>query len=240
MGVYRVKLKSRRDVAAGTMAFTLEKPEGFSFKAGQSADFKLIDPPETDDDGIERTFSLASAPFENDLMVATRMRDTAFKRVLKTMSLGTELIMDAPYGSLTLHNAAARPAVYLTGGIGVTPARSIILQAGHDKRPQKIILFYSNKTPADAAFLDELTAAERANPNFKLVATMTHLDASDASWTGERGLITMQMIQRHAPDLTAPIYYLSGPPAMVEAMRRLLNEAGVDDDNIRSEEFPGY
>jgi len=240
MGVCRVRLKNRRDVAAGTMAFTFEKPEGFAYKAGQSADFKLIDPPEPDDEGIERTFSFASAPFESDLMVATRMRDTAFKRVLKTMSLGTEIIMDAPYGSLTLHNAADKAAVYLTGGIGVTPARSIILQAGHDKRPQKIILFYSNKTPADAAFLDELTEAQKTNANYKLVATMTHLDASDASWTGERGYITKEMIQKRVPDLGAPIYYLSGPPAMVEAMRRLLNEAGVDDDNIRSEEFAGY
>jgi len=240
MGVYTVKLKSRRGVASGTMAFTLEKPEGFAYKAGQSADFKLIDPPETDDEGIERTFSLASAPFEDDLMVATRMRDTAFKRVLKTMDLGTEIVMDAPYGSLTLHNAADTPAVYLTGGIGVTPARSIILQAGHDKRPQKITLFYSNKTPADAAFLDELIDAQKTNPNFKLVATMTHLDDSDPSWEGERGIINKEMIQKSVPNLVGPIYYLSGPPAMVEAMRRLLNEAGVDDDNIRSEEFAGY
>lgn len=240
MAVYKVKLKGRREVAAGTMAFTLEKPEGFVFKAGQSADFKLIDPPETDDEGIERTFSFANAPFESDLLVATRMRDTAFKRVLKTMPLGTEIIMDAPYGSLTLHNAADTPAVYLTGGIGVTPARSIVLQAAHDKRPQKIFLFYSNKTPADAAFLDDLTEAQKTNPNYKLIATMDHLDASDASWKGERGLINKAMIQKWVPNLVGPIYYLSGPPGMVAAMRKLLNEAGVDDDNIRSEEFAGY
>ena len=156
------------------------------------------------------------------------------------MSLRTEIVMDAPYGSLTLHNAADTPAVYLTGGIGVTPARSIVLQAGHDKRPQKITLFYSNKTPADAAFLDELTEAQKTNPNFKLVATMTHLDGADASWKGQRGLINEEMIQKSVPHLVGPIYYLSGPPAMVEAMRRLLNKAGVDDDNIRSEEFAGY
>jgi len=240
MGVYTVKLKSRREVASETMAFTLEKPEGFAFKAGQSADFKLIDPPETDDEGIERTFSFASAPFEDDLMVATRMRDTAFKRVLKTMSLGTEIRMDAPYGSLTLHNNASRPAVYLTGGIGVTPARSIVLQATRDKLPHRITLFYSNKTPADAAFLDELIDAEKANPNFKLVATMTHMDDSDPSWTGARGRLSEEMIRKSVPDLVGPIYYLSGPPAMVETLRGLLNRVGVDDDNIRTEEFAGY
>lgn len=240
MGVYNVKLKGRREVASGTMAFILEKPPGFEFKAGQSADFKLINPPETDDEGNERTFSLASAPFESDLMVATRMRDTAFKRSLKKIDLGTEIVMDAPYGSLTLHNAADKAAVYLTGGIGVTPARSIVLQAGHDKRPQKIFLFYSNKTPADAAFLDELTEAQKTNPNFKLIATMTDLAGSDASWKGQRGFIDKAMIQKEVPNLVGPIYYLSGPPGMVDAMRKLLNEAGVNDDDIRSEEFAGY
>jgi ferredoxin-NADP reductase len=89
----------------------------------------LINPSETDAEGNTRGFSLASAPYEDDLMLATRMRDTAFKRVLKTMALGAELTLDAPYGSFTLHNNAAIPAVFVTGGIGVTPVRSIVLQA---------------------------------------------------------------------------------------------------------------
>ena len=96
MPIYKVKLKAREEIAAGTMAFHFEKPEGFSYKAGQFADYTLINPPETDAEGNTRGFSLASAPYEDDLMSATRMRDTAFKRVLKTMPLGTELTLDAP------------------------------------------------------------------------------------------------------------------------------------------------
>lgn len=240
MGVYKVKLKNRREIAAGTMAFYLEKPEGFVFKPGQSADFKLIDPPETDDEGIERTFSFANAPYEDDLMVATRMRDTAFKRVLKTMSLGTEIIMDAPHGSLTLQKDSSAPAVYLTGGIGVTPARSIVLQAAHDKLSHKIILFDSNTTPENTAFLSDLIEAEKHNPNFKLVATMTNMEDSSSTWSGERGFINKEMIARYVADLGQPIYYISGPPGMVGAMEKLLVEAGADEDKIRSEEFAGY
>jgi ferredoxin-NADP reductase len=106
MPIYITKLKGREEIAAGTMAFHFEKPEGFAYKAGQFADYTLINPSETDAEGNTRGFSLASAPYEDDLLLAPRMRDTAFKRVLKNMELGTELTLDAPYGSFALHNNA--------------------------------------------------------------------------------------------------------------------------------------
>jgi ferredoxin-NADP reductase len=153
MPIHKTVLLDKEEIADGTMAFHFEKPGGFVFKAGQFGDFALIDPVETDVKGNIRGFSLASAPFEADLMFATRMRDSAFKRVLRTMEIGKEVSMDAPYGSFTLHNNPRIPAVFLTGGIGVTPVRSIVLQAAHDNFPHKIFLFYSNRRPEDAAFL---------------------------------------------------------------------------------------
>lgn len=93
MPMYKTKLKSRDQIAAGTMSFRFEKPEGFAFKAGQFGDFTLLNPSETDAEGNTRGFSLASAPYEADLMFATRMRDTAFKRVLKTMQIGAEITL---------------------------------------------------------------------------------------------------------------------------------------------------
>jgi ferredoxin-NADP reductase len=240
MAIYKVKLKSRQEIAFGTMAFHFDKPEGFVFKAGQFGDFTLANPPETDAEGNIRGFSLASAPYEGELMVATRMRDTAFKRVLRTMDLGTELSMDAPYGSLTLHEDAQIPAVFLSGGIGVTPIRSIILQATHDKLPHKIFLFDSNRRPEDAAFLGDLTDARKENPNFTLVGTMTEMGKSAKNWGGETGPFTKSMLMNFIDDLNLPIYYISGPRGMVAAMRKILNESGVKDDKIRTEEFTGY
>lgn len=240
MPIYEIRLKKREEVAEGTMAFHFEKPEGFEFKAGQFGDFTLVNPSETDAEGNIRGFSLASAPHENELIVATRMRDTAFKRVLKTMDLGTAVILDAPYGSFTLHNNSKIPAVFLTGGIGITPVRSIVLQAAHDKRPHQIFLFNSNRRPEDSAFLDDLARAQKKNPNFTFVGTMTEMEKSGREWRGETGFINKEMLSKHIADLTIPIYYLCGPASMVAAMRKLLNEAGVDDDNIRTEEFSGY
>lgn len=222
------------------MSFHFEKPAGFEYKAGQFADYTLVNPSETDAEGSTRGFSLASAPFEPTLMATTRLRDTAFKRVLRGLPIGTELELDAPYGSFTLHHDVKRPAVFLTGGIGATPVRSIVLQSTHDKTGHAIFVFYSNKRPEDAAFIDEFRAAAETNKNLTFVPTMTEPGKSKKEWKGESGPIDKEMISRYIDDLTTPIYYLCGPPGMVTAMRTLLSGAGIDDDDIRAEEFTGY
>jgi ferredoxin-NADP reductase len=222
------------------MAFHFEKPEGFVYKAGHFADYTLINPSETDAEGNTRGFSLASAPYEDDLMLATRMRDTAFKRVLKTVALGTELTLDAPYGSFTLHNNPLTPAVFLTGGIGVTPVRSIVLQAIRDQVAHWLFVFDSNKRPEDAAFLDELMKPHEKNPHYTFVGTMTEMEKASREWHGETGLITKAMLSKYINDLMLPIYCIAGPRGMVAAMRKTLSESGVNDDNIRTEEFSGY
>lgn len=234
-----IKLKSRREVAAGTMAFHFEKPAGFTFIPGQAGDFTIPNPPENDAEGNKRSFSLACAPYEEDLIIATRMRDSAFKRSLKKIPLGTELIMDAPWGELVLDKDASIPAVFVTGGIGITPIRSIVLQATREKGPQKLVLFYSNRHPEDAAFLDDLTQAEKENPSLTCVLTMTKTQDS-SRWKGETGKIDEALLKRHLGDLNKPIYYITGPPEMVSAMQKLLKDAGIKDANVRAEEFSGY
>jgi ferredoxin-NADP reductase len=98
----------------------------------------LFNPPETDSEGNTRTFSIASSPFENQLMFATRMRDTAFKRSLKKVALGTDVRINAPMGSFTLPRNSVKSAVFLAGGIGITPFISIVRQADHDRLPHKL------------------------------------------------------------------------------------------------------
>jgi len=235
-----IRLKGKSEVAEGTMAFYFERPTGFQFQAGQFLDFTLVNPPETDEEGNTRSFSIASAPYEDDLMIATRMRDTAFKRILKTLAAGSEIQMEGPFGGLTLHEDAKRPAVFLTGGIGVTPFRSIALQTTHEKSPHLLWMFYSNRRPKDAAFLDELTKLQTEKPNFKLVSTMTNVAESRKHWNGETGYIDKQMLSKYIDELSGPIYYVAGPPAMVDGMTKLLSESGVKATDIRSEEFFGY
>ena len=234
------KLTRREEVAEGTMAFYFEKPSGFNFKAGQFADVTLTGPPETDAEGNTRTFSIASPPFENQLVFTTRMRDTAFKRSLRKVPLATEVQIGSAAGSFTLHKNRAKPGVFLAGGIGITPFLSILRQADHDRLLHKLYLFYSNRRPENAAFLDTLQTLEMTNPNFHLICTMTEMSKSNKEWTGETVLIDKEMLSRHLAVLQGPIYYIAGPPTMVAAMRQTLVGAGVEEDDIRAEEFAGY
>ena len=240
MAIHEARLTRRETVAEGTMAFYLSKPSGFRHQAGQSLLMTLIDPPETDSEGNARNFTIASAPHEAELMIATRMRDRAFKRVLKAAPVGTAVRIDGPNGELVLHDDASRPAVFLAGGIGITPFLAISRYAALEQLPHRLYLFYSNRRPEDAAFLSELQRMEQSNPNFRLIATMTEPEKSAQRWSGEAGFIRRELLKGHLPDLTTPIYYFAGPPAMTMAMQRMLEGIGISEEAMRSEEFYGY
>ncbi len=228
------------EVAKGTVAFRFKKPAGFQFSPGQAVYISLPNLVASDDRGRVRTFSIASAPHEAELVVATRLSDSSFKRGLMGAAPGTAVEIEGPFGDLSLHEDAARPAVFLAGGIGVTPFRSMILDATTRGLSHRLFLFYSNRSPEDAAFLAEMTELEKQNPRFKLVATITETQGARPDWDGERGAITKQMIAKYLGDLAAPVFYVVGPPAMASAMETLLRDAGVKSDDVRSEAFSGY
>ena len=240
MSTHDSRVRASEQVAHGTMAFHFERPAGFSFDPGQAIDVVLLEPAAVDAQDARHTFSIVSAPFESELVIATRMRDSAFKRALQALPLGARVSIEGPSGALTLHQDRARPAVFVAGGIGITPFMSIVRQAAHDQRQQSLVLLYSNRRPEDAAYLAELQELERHHPQFRLTATMTSMSHSSQTWTGSRGPIDESLLKRATAELVKPIYYLAGPPGMVEAMRLTLNDADVSDDDIRSEEFYGY
>jgi ferredoxin-NADP reductase len=240
MPIYPIKLKGRIQVAERTMAFLWEKPKGFTHQAGQFADFTQINPPDVDEEGATRGFTLSSAPSEPFLMNTTRLRDTAFKRNLRVLPFGTVVTLDAPYGSFLLHEDDRIDAVFLAGGIGVTPARSIVVEATITRNPHHIYLFHSNRRPEDVPFFSELTSLEKRNLNFKYIPTITRPEKSAIEWSGEIGYIDMAMLRRHLDDVSKPTFYLSGPQQVVLALKQMLIEGGIREDNIRTEEFTGY
>jgi len=235
----QTKLLGRDTVATDTIAVRISKPAGFTYEPGQA--IRLTVPSGVDKEAgtASRVLSIASAPHEKDLAVVTRLRDSAFKQALRAMPEGTDLKVAGPMGQFTLHDDSKRPAVLLAGGIGITPFLSMIGHAAQYKSPNQITLFYSNRTPADAAMLGELQEMEASNPNFRLVATMTGQLDSD-SWTGETGRIDKAMMTRHLTSLNGPVYYCVGPGTFVTAMSDLLNIAGIDTRDIRLEQFSGY
>lgn len=241
MAAYSVRLTARDEVAEGTMAFHLEKPDGFAFKPGQAID--LIVPQQdvaNDSPQARHTFSLVTAPFEKDLVVATRMRGSAFKQALDALAVGAAVQIEGPFGSLTLHKNTARAGVLIAGGIGITPFMSIVRNSVEQGMPQALALIYANRRPEDAAFLPLLQQWAGRNPAFHLIVTMTQMSRSSADWHGHTQPVDGSLIKSAVENLPSPIFYVSGPPAMVQAMQVTLAAAGVDEDDVRSEEFYGY
>jgi ferredoxin-NADP reductase len=237
---YPSRLLGRTEVAQDTMAFQFERPRNFLFKAGQSIDLTLPGLVHGRSNGLTHTLSIASCPSDDEVLVTTRIRDTAFKRALSILPIGSEVRIEGPMGSFTLHNNTARPAVLLAGGIGIAPFLSILAHAAAQNLRHPIFLFYANRYLEDAAFIDALGKLERANPRFRFVPTFTRMTKTYRGWKGETGHISGEMLSTHVGNLRGPIFYVAGPPTMVAAARRTLIEAAVDEDDIRTEEFAGY
>lgn len=234
---YTTWVKDKKGIAKNTLAIYLEKPTDFDFLAGQFLEVTL---PKKNEKSETKALSIASAPHEPYLLLATRIRESDFKKAFQQLKSGDEVEIEGPYGSFTLHSDPSYKAVFLVGGIGITPVRSIILDAIHRQLPHELTLFYSNRFPEESAFLDELQKMDQENKNFKLIATMTQMEQSQQEWNGYRGYIDEKMIKENLLDFEKSIFYLVGPSRMVVAMRQLLERLKVSDLQIRSEEFGGY
>lgn len=236
MSTYTTRLIGSELVADRTMAFHFERPADFVFRAGQAIDLAL---PTVQEDGqaARHAFSLISAPHEARLSIATRLRGSAYKEGLRALAPGAAVDVDGPFGSLTLHKDATRDAVMVAGGIGITPFVSILRQAAQQRVARQLVLVYSNRRAEDAAFLDELLALAHDTPGLRVIPTLTQADVPPG-WTGRSGRVDGALLV--GLTATAPIYYLAGPPAFVEAMQADLCRHGADEDDIRSEGFYGY
>ena len=235
------KLIARNEVAEGTMAFALDRPTTFDFRAGQYMVVVLPDPPHTAAEGNRRVFSIASPPRDTTrLLLATRMTGTALKRSLAEVPLGTLVDLSGPAGDFVLHEDASRPAVFIAGGSGITPFRSMLHDAVSRRLPHRITLIYSNRTPEGAAFHEEFSRLAQTHANLAYVPTMTQADKARQPWGGERGYVNADFLRSHITEIATSIFYLAGPPGLVAGITKAVSEAGVDPAHVRSEEFAGY
>lgn len=242
MKTYSVTLQATQQLATGTMAFHFTKPKGYEFVAGQAADWSFGEPAASESlADIQHTFSFVSAPHEDELVFATRMRESRYKRRLKALAVGAQLQLSSPFGRLGLDADLNRAAVFIAGGIGITPFISMLRDTIKQQRQQDVVLLYANRNPDEAAYLSELQQITAQNSRVNLVATMTRIDAAVHNWTGMQGHLSAERIQACTQGLQRPVYYVSGPPMLVEAMLDiLLDELGVDEEDICSESFTGY
>jgi ferredoxin-NADP reductase len=240
MALCHMTLVDRQTIAKDTTAFWLDtKGASFEFRPGQHADFILTRPFPATYGSSSLTFSIASPPQgKSTVMLAIRTCQTAFRSVLEFAALGDRFIVSRARGSFTLHHDVVRPAVFLAGGMGIAPIRSILHWATRERLAHRLYLFYSNRQAADAAFIEEFETMTAQNPNFTFIPTLTR--RTNTSRPYENGRIDQRMLKRYLVWPKGPIYYLAGPPAMVEAMRELLNSLGVSDNDLKTEHVCGY
>jgi ferredoxin-NADP reductase len=235
----QARIKEKREVAKGTLLVEFDLlGEEVDFTPGQYFWVTLLDPPYDDDKGPRRHITVVTSPNDRGTLgLATRVRDSAFKRSLAELPVGTEVDVEQPKGDFLLPEDTEQEYVFIAGGIGITVFRSMLRYIAEEGLPHRVTLVYSNRDVESTAFLGELQELERANPNLRLVLTMTE----DPSWDGESRRIDAAMLRDHlGDDLGAFTYLIAGPPGMVEAMEKMLAEAGVPEDQIRPERFSGY
>ena len=237
---YPSRLLSRTKVAEKTVAFQFQRPRNFLFRPGQFIDLGLPGLPRNGSHGLKHTFSIASSCFASDILLATRMRDSCFKRALSVLPLGTEVSIRGPMGSFVLHNDVSRPAVFLAGGIGITPFLSMLSSVPIEKHHPPVFLFYANRYVEDAAFMDTLCNREKVTENFHFVPTFTRIAPGQSGWKGATGPINAHMLSNYISNLQDPIYYVAGPPGMVAGTQQTLVELAVPEEDIRTENFAGY
>lgn len=240
LSVYVRRLEYREQICEGTVALELTKPATFHFRAGQYVEIAVIKPRKRDIGGNSRTFSIASAPFENKLTFVMRLSNSAFKEELRSLPLGSPIQISGAAGNFVLEEDAGRPAVFLVGGVGLAPCRSILRQAAHDRIKRDIFLFNSNRRPEDAAYLGELFELEKEHRNFRLIATMTRLAGSESAWNGETGPINAAMVKRFLTEVKTPVYYVTGPSRFVTGMISALTALDAREEDIRVEDFGEY
>lgn len=229
-----------------TLKFSKQEKVGsnriLEYIAGQFAFFDIGNV-DNDPKGPIRHFTIASSPTEDFILISTRIRDSPYKKRLDSLQHGTVVKVRGPEGKFTLHEDYSKPAVFLSGGIGVTPFRSMIKYATDKNLPVRIFMFDSNKNQQNILYKSEFDSCAKINKNLRIIHTVTEEETKVEDWEGEKGRIDEAMLKKYLSptDFENSIFYICGPPAMVKAMQQILDHnMQIPSERIRIEEFTGY
>lgn len=233
----RATVAEKREVAKGTLLVVLAVDGYPEYRPGSYFWVELPDRGDNDEKGLRRHISLVTSPTETNVVgLATRLRDTAFKRTLAALEVGGAVEVEEPKGSFLLPEETNVPYVFVAGGIGITVFRSMLRFIRDRELPYEVTLVYSNRDRESSAFLEELLELERELPELHVVLTMT----DEAAWEGETRRIDAAMLQEHLGELNRYHFLVAGPPAMADAVVDALHGAGVPEEQVLADKFSGY
>jgi ferredoxin-NADP reductase len=220
-------LSRTKQEATDTVSFIFAPDQPLQWKAGQLLRY-VLNHPNPDDRGVERFFSIASAPHEKHVMLTTRFapKSSSFKKALKNLKPGDAIEAHDLEGDFVVDHRK-KTFVFIAGGIGITPFRAILLDLEHNKKPLNVQLLYANRDN-DFPYRKELEALRRRHPEFRIDYVVSPKRIDEKS------------IPQFVPDIKKPMLYVSGPEPMVESMNKALKKIGVPKGRIKNDFFPGY
>lgn len=226
---YTTEFLAQIERTPASVSFRFQRPAEFNFTAGQ---YMLVNL----GNELVHPLSLSSCPEETEFIEFTkRMSGSAFSRRLQSLTRGENIKVKGPAGGFCCEESLDS-LVLIAGGIGITPVRSILKSFEmRGRHPFPITLLYGNLDKGDIAFREELE--NLSLPDYRLVHVLVNPAGVENAY---QGFITADIISREVPDTHFPRYMVSGPPAMVEAMKKALATLEVPDEQIRTDVFFGY
>jgi ferredoxin-NADP reductase len=233
----KATVAEKREVAKGTLLVLFAVEDYPDYRPGAYFWVELPDRGHEDEKGLRRHISLITSPTEEGVVgLATRLRDTAFKRTLAELEVGDEVQVEEPKGSFLLPEDTAAEYVFVAGGIGITVFRSMLRYVADESLPYRITLVYSNRDRESSAFLDELEELEGRVDGLRVVLTMTDEDG----WEGESRRLEAEVLGELVGGLEDKTFFVAGPPGMVEGVSESLLAAGLPEDRVVAGKFSGY
>jgi ferredoxin-NADP reductase len=219
--------------AYNVKSFRFPRTSSLNYKAGQYMFVTL----KIDEQEVRKPFSISSSPTEKGHIEFTKkLTGHPFSERPNELRVGDPMTIDAPFGNFTFEGESERIGL-LSGGVGITPLRSICRLCTDMKLNTKVTLLYGNQTEADIVFRQELEQMQMQNNNLKVVFTLAE---PEVEWEGYTGNIDAEMIRKEIQEYSETVFYVCGPPAMVEAMENLLKALNVPVRNVKKENFAGY
>lgn len=235
-----LKLKEKVKIANDTYDFIFHPDQKINFRPGQYLEWTLAHE-KRDNRGMRRYFTIASSPTEEEIIIGVKFYDkpSTYKQALTLMKIGDTIVGSQLTGDFTLPEDQNKKLVFIAGGIGVTPFRSMIKYLLDKGEKRDIIIFYSNRSAGDIAYKEIFDQAHE-KLNIKTIHSLTDLNSIPAGWDGETGFIDKKMIEKWAPDFKERMFYISGPRSMVVAFQETLTDARIHTDHIKTDFFPGF
>ena len=233
-------LKQRLKTGPSSMDFVFEPGQKFAYQPGQYMEWTLPHN-KVDARGNRRYFTLASSPTESEVRLGVKFyqKGSSYKKAMLAMNSETKIVASQIAGDFVLPHDPKQKVVFIAGGIGVTPYRSMIKYLLDKQEQRSIALLYAARTAEDIAY-QEVFEAARQQLGVSAHYILSEPDKPPLDNRYRDGHVDAAMIRALVPDYAERLFYISGPQPMVEAVRHNLSELGVAAHQIKLDFFPGY